>query len=96
VPKKRGNPNWGKGEVNTLPSAGASSFQDIVKKLCLSPVEYGSSIQFKEWVRKNKDQKYVTLNLLHAWGLEVKGDLVSGRLIVPVCGRRHWWMRELA
>jgi len=57
VPKKRGNPNWGKGEVNTLPSAGASSFQDIVKKLCLSPVEYGSSIQFEEWVRKNKDQK---------------------------------------
>ena len=64
VPKKRGNPNWGKGEVNTLPSAGASSCEDLVKKLCLSPVEYESSIQLKEWVRKNKDQKYVPLNLL--------------------------------
>jgi len=47
-----------------LPFAGARSFEDIVKKLCLSPVEYESSIQLKEWVRKNKDQKYVPLNLL--------------------------------
>ena len=72
--KKRGNPNWGKPEVNTVPYAGASSFEDVVKKLRLSPTEYESSIQLKDWVRKYKDHKYVPSTLLQAWGLEVKGD----------------------
>jgi len=74
VAKKRGNPNWGKPEVNTVPYAGVSSFEDVVKKLRLSPTEYESSVQLKDWVRKNKDHKYVPSTLLQAWGLEVKGD----------------------
>ena len=74
VSKKRGNPNWGKPEVNTVPYAGASSFEEIVKKLRLSPTQYESSIKLKDWVRKNKDHKYVPLTLLQAWGLEVKGE----------------------
>ena len=69
--KKRGNSNWGKPEVNTLPYAGVSSFEEMVKKLRLSPTEYEGSIHLKEWVRKNKDQKYVPSNLLEAWGLDV-------------------------
>ena len=72
--KKRGNPNWGKPEVNTVPYVGASSFEDVVKKLRLSPTEYESSIQLKDWVRKNKDHKYVPSALLQAWGLEVRGE----------------------
>ena len=72
VAKKRGNPNWGKPEVNTVPYTGASSFEEVVKKLRLSPAEYEG--QLKDWVRKNKDQKYVPSNLLQAWGLEVKED----------------------
>ena len=72
VTKKRGNPNWGKPELNTIPYAGASSFEEVVKNL--SPMEYESSIQPKDWVRKNKDHKYVPLTLLQAWGLEVKGE----------------------
>ena len=67
-------PNWGKPEVNTVPYVGASSFEDVVKKLRLSPTEYESSIQLKDWVRKNKDHKYVPSALLQAWGLEVKGE----------------------
>lgn len=72
--KKRGNPNWGKPEVNTLPYAGVSSFEEVVKKLRLSPSEYEDSIHLREWARKNKDQKYVPSNLLEAWGLDVKAD----------------------
>ncbi len=72
--KKRGNPNWGKPEVNTVPHAGASSFEEVVKKLRLSPSEYEGSIHLKEWARKHKDQKYVPSNLLQAWGLDVKAD----------------------
>jgi hypothetical protein len=38
--KKRGNPNWGKPEVNTIPYTGTSSFEEVVKKLHLSPSQY--------------------------------------------------------
>jgi hypothetical protein len=72
VPKKRGNPNWGKPEVNIIPYSAASSFEEVVRKLRLSPAEYEGSIQLKAWVQKNKDQKYVPSSLLQAWGVEVK------------------------
>src|SRR6266704_1109575 len=74
VAKKRGNPNWGKPEVNRALYKGASSFEEVVRRLRLSPAEYEGSIQLKDWVQKNKDQKYVPLNLLQAWGVVVKGD----------------------
>ena len=73
--KKRGNPNWGKSEVNAIPYTGTSSFEEVVKKLRLSPSQYEGSIHLQEWARKNKDQKYVPSNLLRAWKLDVKADL---------------------
>ena len=72
--KKRGNPNWGKPELSIIPYTGASSFEELVRKLRLSPAEYEGSIQLKAWVQKNKDQKYVPSSLLQAWGVEVKED----------------------
>jgi hypothetical protein len=72
--KKRGNPNWGKPDVNASAFIGPSSFEEVVKKLRLSPAEYEHSVQLKDWVRKNKDQKYVPSDLLKAWDFEVRGD----------------------
>ena len=72
--KKRGNPNWGKPEVNTIPYIGTSAFEEVVKKLRLSPSQYEGSTHLKEWARKNKDQKYVPSQLLQVWGLDVKAD----------------------
>ena len=72
--KKRGNPNWGKPAVDSARNSGPTSFEEIVRKLHLSPADYKHSIQLKEWVQKNKDQKYVPLDLLRAWDFEVKGD----------------------
>jgi hypothetical protein len=74
VSKKRGNPTWGKAEGNPLPYAGMSSFEEVVKKLRLSPTEYESSIDLKQWAQKNKDLKYVPSHLLQAWGLDVEAD----------------------
>jgi hypothetical protein len=74
VAKKRGNPNWGKPVVTSAPYTGASSFEEVVRRLRLSPAEYEGSLQLKDWVQKNKDQKYVPLSLLQAWGVGVKGD----------------------
>jgi hypothetical protein len=73
VSKKRGNPNWGKPEVKTA-FVGVTSFDEIVKKLCLAPAQYESSTELKAWVLKNKDQKYVPVDLLRAWDFTVKEE----------------------
>jgi hypothetical protein len=72
--KKRGNPNWGKPDIQAAPLV-PTSFEGIVKKLRLSPADYEGSIQLKEWARKNKDQRYIPDDLLKLWGFEVTGDL---------------------
>lgn len=69
---KRGNPNWCKPELHIVPYTGATSFEEIAKKLCLSPQQYGDSVQLRDWAQKNKDHKYVPSNLLQLWGFEVK------------------------
>jgi len=50
---------------------GASSFEHLVASLGLSPAEYVNSAELKEWVRRNKDHKYVPPELLAAWGFTV-------------------------
>ncbi len=72
--RKRGNPNWGKPDMQAAPVV-PTSFEEVVRKLWLSPADYEGSLQLKEWVRKNKDQKYIPDDLLKLWGFEVKGDL---------------------
>ena len=73
--KKRGNPDLGKPDLNAAHHNGPTSFEEIVRKLHLSPGDYQHSTQLKAWVQKNKDQKYVPSDLLRAWNFEVKGDL---------------------
>ena len=48
-----------------------SSFEQLVKALNISPEEYESSLELKEWVRRNKDHKYVPTGLLEAFGFHV-------------------------
>jgi hypothetical protein len=71
--RKPGNPLWGKAIV-PMPS-GPTSFEEAVKKLKLHPEDYVSSPRLKEWVRENKDHKYVPSELLEAWGFEAKVQL---------------------
>jgi hypothetical protein len=47
---------------------GETSFERMVKALQLTPEEYQHSILLKEWVRLNKDEKYVPSELLKLWG----------------------------
>ena len=46
----------------------ATTFDHVVESLGLSPEEYLASSTLKEWVRLNKDEKYVPPDLLEAWG----------------------------
>lgn len=72
--KRRGNPNWGKPEPIML-GVSVTSFEAQVKSLGLSPHQYVDSVPLKEWVARNKDNKYVPLNLLDAWGFKALSEV---------------------
>ncbi len=72
--KRRGNPNWGKPEPFIV-TATVSSFETVVKTLGLRPDQYQYSAELKDWVRKNKDQKYVPQDLLQAWGFTANTEI---------------------
>ena len=48
-----------------------SSFERVVDSLKLSPEQYQSSLELREWVLRNKDHKYVPPDLLKAFGFQV-------------------------
>jgi hypothetical protein len=72
--KRRGNPNWGKPPDAVEMNAPPTCFEEIVKKLRLRRIDYLHSEHLKEWVKKNKDRKYVPLELLQAWDFEAEGE----------------------
>ena len=47
---------------------GLTSFDHVVAALGIGPDQYKDSAQLKEWVRRNKDEKYVPTELLKHWG----------------------------
>jgi hypothetical protein len=56
---------------SSITPEGVSTFEYIVRHLHLSPEEYATSAELKEWVRENKDQKYVPTELLEIWRFDV-------------------------
>jgi hypothetical protein len=67
----RGTPNPNSpGAINASPLS-ASSFERVVDSLKLSPDQYQSSTELREWVLRNKDHKYVPPDLLKAFGFQV-------------------------
>jgi hypothetical protein len=54
---------------------GESTFEHVVRRLGLSPSQFARSRELKEWVRKNKDHKYVPSYLLALWGFDVDDEL---------------------
>jgi hypothetical protein len=46
-----------------------TSFEHVVAVLGISPDQYKDSLPLKEWVLRNKDEKYVPSDLLKHWGL---------------------------
>jgi hypothetical protein len=49
----------------------SSSFEQVGRALKISPEEYGGSLELKEWVRRNKDERYVPTEVLKVFGFEV-------------------------
>jgi hypothetical protein len=60
---------------SSITPQGASTFEHVAHRLHLSPEKYATSEELKEWVRRNKDHKYVPPQLLELWGFEVDDEL---------------------
>jgi hypothetical protein len=74
--KRRGNSPLGKAAPLATPSS-LSTFEHVVKALRLSPDQYKNSVKLKEWVRRNRNDKYVPSELLHAWGFHVETEVLA-------------------
>jgi hypothetical protein len=68
---QRANANSAVPRAIETPSFSASSFERVVDSLKLSPEQYQSSTELREWVLRNKDHKYVPPDLLKAFGFQV-------------------------
>jgi hypothetical protein len=68
---QRGNANSIRPQTTDAPAFSASSFERVVDSLKLSPEQYQSSTELREWVLRNKDHKYVPPELLKAFGFQV-------------------------
>ncbi|HEX4486580.1 MAG TPA: hypothetical protein VH088_09960 [Terriglobales bacterium] len=71
---RRGNPNFTKPEAMVPPRAFPTSFEEIVRSLGISPAEYETSTDLREWVRRNKAEKYVPTTLLTAFGFRTDSE----------------------
>lgn len=69
--KKSGNPNWG--EPYLQPDVVKPTlFEETVSKLGLAPADFNRSLELRDWVRQNKDQRYVPSALLEQWAFDVQ------------------------
>jgi len=48
----------------------STQFERMVESLRLKPHEYLHSSSLREWVRRNKDDRYVPSELLRQWGFD--------------------------
>ena len=71
MPRKPPNPKWGSGHVEMKP-AGLTAFEKVVAKLKLEPEQYTSSRTLRDWVRVNRNTRYVPEELLVAFGMSTK------------------------
>ena len=68
---QRGTPNSNSPGAIHPPTLLESSFDRVVDSLKLSPEQYQSSTELREWVLQNKDHKYVRPDLLKAFGFQL-------------------------
>jgi hypothetical protein len=75
MPRKRGNPNWGKplrpGPV--LPT----EFEMQVRQLRLTAETYVFSAELRSWCERNRNRCYIPEWLLEAWDIPVNPDFTD-------------------
>jgi len=69
MPRRRGNPNWGK-PLRFRPVL-ATEFEMQVRQLRLTVETYVFSAELRGWCERNKNRFYIPEWLLKAWGISV-------------------------
>lgn len=72
---RHGNPKFTNPAAIEPPLVSETSFERLVEELKLSPSEYMSSPRLRDWVSRNKNQKYVPSEVLKAFGFEADTEL---------------------
>ena len=73
MPRKRGNPNWGKSGPH--PPATATEFEMQVRQLGLTKQTCADSTELRRWCERNRNRCYVPEWLLGVWGIPVNPNL---------------------
>jgi hypothetical protein len=66
--------SWGSTGIVPVTRSRATSFEAMVRSLGLSPTEYEGSPELREWIRINREGKYVPATLLVAWGCDNQNE----------------------
>jgi len=75
MPRKRGNPNWGK-PFRPRP-AQATEFEMQVRQLQLTIESYVFSAELRDWCELNRNRCYIPEWLLEAWDMSVNPDFID-------------------
>jgi hypothetical protein len=75
MPRKRGNPNWGK-PIFPRPVV-ATEFEVQVRHLRLTAEKYAASSELKRWCVRNCNRVYVPEWLLQEWDMPVDPKFAS-------------------
>jgi hypothetical protein len=72
MPRRRGNPNWGRGGQPVQPArAAATEFDMQVRLLGLTKQTCADSAELRTWCEHNRNRCFVPEWLLDAWAIEV-------------------------
>ena len=72
VPRKRGNPNWGK-PFRPVPVL-ATEFEMQVRQLRLTADTYVFSAELRRWCERTRNRCYIPEELLKTWGITVDSN----------------------
>ena len=70
--RRRGNPNWGKPEFIGPIVPTVTEFEQVVKRLRLTPQTYTCSPELRRWCKSNRNRCYIPEWLLQEWDLEIE------------------------
>ena len=73
MPRRRGNPNWGRpgGHIPAI----VTEFEKQVRKLGLTQETWAGSRELRHWCERHRNQCYIPEWLLKEWKIAVEADL---------------------
>ncbi len=74
---RRGNPNWGKPTLDTLPLSIVTEFENQMRRLRLTERDCAGSDELRRWCERNKNRCYVPEWLLKHWKMSVEPNVTD-------------------